>query len=127
MIIEVESNPNCETSLFLRFKEVGPAKPISHVKSYDRSSTGEWCAVVGWNEEEPHVCQAFAQLIEDSGSGFGYVIFGGNGGIRIKPETIQEDWTLATDKQWGEGYLTLADERDLRYVPQRKGRESNEG
>ena len=118
MFIEVEGNPNCEASIFLRFKELGPAKPISHIKSYDRTSTGEWCEVVGWMEEAPYVCQAFAQLIEDSGSGFGLVVYGGNGGIRLKPDPVDEDWNLGSDNQWGEAYLTLADERDLRYVPQ---------
>ncbi len=47
MFIEVEENPNCETSVFLRFKELGPAQRLRQVKSYERSSRGEWCDVVG--------------------------------------------------------------------------------
>ena len=51
MFVEVEDNPNCESSVFLRFKEVGPARRISHVKVFERASRGEWCSVVGWCED----------------------------------------------------------------------------
>lgn len=116
MFIEVESNPNCESSLFLRFKEVGPAKPVSHLKIYDRVPVGEWCAVTGWcdNESQP-TCQAYAQLIEDSGAGYAYLVYGGIWGIRLQPESLKEPWAVNSSSQWGEPYLTLADERDLRY------------
>ena len=116
MIIEVESNANVEESVFLRFKEVGPAKPVTHIKSYERSSRGEWCAVVGWNEGSvPPVCEAWAQPIEDSGSGLGYVVFGGMGGIRLRPVSIEEEWDLESPHQWGEAYLSLARKDDLRF------------
>ncbi|NKB81743.1 MAG: hypothetical protein GKS05_07640 [Nitrospirales bacterium] len=116
MIIEVESNANVEASIFLRFKELGPAKPITHLKSYERSSRGEWCAVVGWSEEgDDPVGEAWAQPIEDSGSGFGYVVFGGTGGIRLRPVSVEEAWNLESPHQWGEAYLSLASKDDLRF------------
>ena len=119
MFIEVESNPNCENSVFLRFKEVGPARPISHVKIYDRVPRGEWCSIVGWGEDpDESVCPAYAQKVEDSGSGLAILVFGGNWGLRLKPESCQSDWSLENQEQWGEAYLTLGDERDLRYLDQ---------
>lgn len=116
MIIEVESNENIAESVFLRFKELGPAKPITHVKSYERVSKGEWCEVVGWTDtvDQP-VCQAWAQPIEDSGVGTGYVVFGGMGGIRLKPISYQEEWDLGSPHQWGETHLSLASKDDLRF------------
>ena len=117
MFLEVENSENFEGSLFLRFKDVGPAQPLLQVKLYDRSPRGEWCDVVGWtdNEVEPN-CPAFAQLVEDSGSGVAYLIFGGNCGIRIKLATTKEPWSLESSNQWGESHLLLADLKDLKFA-----------
>src|SRR6266571_709292 len=70
MIVEVESNDNCETSFFGRFKEAGPARPVNQVKLYDQNPTGEWYWITGWSDDEQTpACQAYAQLVEDSGAG----------------------------------------------------------
>ena len=116
MFIEIESNPNCEDSIFLRFKELGPARRISQVKSYEQSSKGEWCDIVGWSEDPDHpMCPAFAQPVEDSGTGLAYLVFGGIWGVRLKPVSFQEEWSLESSHQWGETYLSLSDERDVQY------------
>ena len=117
MFLEVESSKNFEGSLFLRFKDVGPVKPLLHVKIYDRSPRGEWCDVVGWtdNEEVPN-CLAYAQLVEDSGAGVAYLIFGGNCGIRMKFAKIKEPWSLESSSQWGESHLLLADLSDIKFA-----------
>ncbi|HSN05530.1 MAG TPA: hypothetical protein VLS44_11125 [Nitrospira sp.] len=47
MIVEVESNDNCEASIFARFKEAGPAQPVLQVRRYDRNPAGEWYRVTG--------------------------------------------------------------------------------
>ena len=116
MIVEVESNGNTETSVFARFKEAAPAKPVVQVRLYDRTPSGEWCWITGWSDV-PHspCCPAYAQLVEDSGAGLAYLVYGGLYGIRFKPIAIDESWSLQSPNQWGEGYLLLADERDLRY------------
>jgi hypothetical protein len=118
MFVEVDSNPNCGSSVFLRFKEVAPPQAISHVKIYDRSSRGEWCAVTGWCDD-PHLpaCPAYVQKVEDSGAGVALLVFGGNYGIRLKPESCLDDWSLDHPEQWGEAYLSLSDERDVRWTP----------
>lgn len=41
MIVDVESNENCETSFFARFKAVGLAGPVIHVRLYERNQAGE--------------------------------------------------------------------------------------
>ena len=117
MFVEVESNPNCESSVFARFKETGPAKQVSQIKSYDRRPEGEWCWVTGWTNdpEAPH-CPAYTQPVEDSGAGLTNLVFGGLWGIRLRPVTIDEEWNLESPNQWGEPYLSLADLRDIRYL-----------
>lgn len=117
MIVEVESNENCEASAFARFKEVRPARPVLQVKLYDRNPAGEWYWVTGWSDnEQTPLCQAYAQLVEDSGSGLTHLVYGGIYGLRFKPTNIEAAWNLESPLQWGEAYLSLASDRDLRYA-----------
>jgi hypothetical protein len=114
MFIEVESNPNCGDSVFARFKEVGPARRVIQVKSFERSAQGEWCWVTGWSDDPEHPCDpAFTQPAEDSGAGITHLVFGGTWGIRLKPVSLNEEWNLESRNQWGESYLSLADPKDL--------------
>ena len=122
MVIEVESNPNCESSLYARFKESGPARRVEKVRSFERRAEGEWCWVIGWTDDPTHPrCHAQAQLVEDSGSGLTYVVFGGIWGIRLKPMLLDEDWSLESRNQWGEPYLAVADRRDIQYADEASG------
>jgi hypothetical protein len=116
MIVEVEANENCEASFFARFKEAGPARPIIQVRLYERNAAGEWYWVTGWsdNPETPR-CPAYAQRVEDSGSGLAHLVYGGIYGLRFKPVTIDEPWSLESSQQWGDTHLSLSSERDLRY------------
>jgi hypothetical protein len=117
MIVEVESNENCDASFFARFKEAGPARPVVLVRLFEHNPAGEWYWVTGWSDNaETPTCQAYAQLVEDSGSGLAHLVYGGIYGLRFKPITIEEPWSLASLHQWGEAYLSLASERDLRYA-----------
>jgi len=117
MIVEVDSNENCETSVFARFQEVGPARPVAQVRLYDRNPAGEWYWVTGWsdNQQTPS-CLAYARLIEDSGAGLAHVVYGGLYGLRFRPIDPDEPWSLVSPHQWGEAYLSLSDARDLRYA-----------
>ena len=116
MIVEVESSDNCEASVFARFKEAGPARPVIQVRLYDRNPSGEWYCVTGWSDNPvTPVCPAYAQLVEDSGSGLAHLIYGGIYGLRFKPVAIEEPWSLTSSTQWGETHLSLSSERDLRY------------
>jgi len=116
VIVEVESNENCVDGVFARFKEAGPARPVIQVRLYDRNPAGEWYWVTGWtdNSEAP-LCPAHGQLVEDSGSGLALLVFGGLYGLRFKPVTMEEPWSLESSHQWGETHLSLSRERDLRY------------
>jgi len=117
MFLEVESSDNCETSLFLRFKELGPSRTVTQVKSYERSPAGEWCDVVGYTDDvENPWCVASAQPVEDSGAGLAILIFGGVGGLRLKPVSCKEPWDVKSPQQWAETHLLIGDSRDLRYA-----------
>jgi len=117
VIVEVDSNDNCEASVFARFKEAGPAKPVVQVRLYERNPTGEWYWVTGWSDQaDTQACPAYAQLVEDSGAGFAQLVYGGIYGLRLKPIGSDEPWSLTSPSQWGETYLSLSSERDLKYA-----------
>lgn len=119
MIVDVESNENCEASCFVRFKEAGPARPVLQVRLYDRNPAGEWHWVTGWSDNaRSPICPAYAQPVEDSGAGVAYLIYGGHYGLRLKPVRHDEPWSLNSPHQWGEPYLSLASEHDVRYAVQ---------
>ena len=117
MIVEVESSENSKTSFLARFKEILPARPILQVRLYDRNPAGEWYWVTGWSDDvQTPPCQAYVQLVEDSGAGLTHLVYGGIHGLRFKPINIEEAWNLESPHQWGETYLSLASDRDLRYA-----------
>ena len=43
-------------------------------------------------------------------------MYGGLYGLRFKPINIEEAWNLESPRQWGEAYLSLASDRDIRYA-----------
>ncbi len=117
MIVEVESSENCEAGCFVRFKDIGPPRPILQVKLYDRNPAGEWYWVTGWSDDAPaRTCPAYGRVVEDSGAGLAYLVTGGLYGLRFKPLGRSEEWDLDSPHQWGEAYLLLADVADIRYA-----------
>lgn len=117
MFLDVETNPNCEQSVFLRFNEVQPPREVVQIKSYERLPQGEWCWITGWTDDPATPrCPAFVQVVDDSGAGQSYLVYGGSWGIRLKPVSLEEDWDLESPNQWGEPYLSLASTRDIKYA-----------
>ena len=109
--------------MFARNQDIGAARPIRKVKTFDRRSEGEWCWVTGWTDDETApTCQAYAQQVEDSGAGLTNLVYGGIGGVRLKPVAIEEEWNLESRNQWGEPYLSLADSKDIEYADGGEGR-----
>lgn len=121
MIVEVESNDNCPAGVFARFKEAGSARPVRQVRLYERNPAGEWCWITGWSDHpDTPPCQTYAQRVEDSGAGLAYLVYGGLYGVRMKPVQIDEPWNLTSPNQWGEAYLLLSTDRDLRYMDEKE-------
>lgn len=117
MYFEVDENPNYPGSVSMRFKELGPARPIKQLRVSDRKSGGELCWVTGWSDDAKQpLCPAYVQPVEESGLGLAYLIYGGNCGIRFKPVESNEDWNLLSPDQWGEAFLLIGDLRGIVYA-----------
>ncbi len=112
MFIEVEPNPNCKKSDLFVFNEMESPKPVAGLK-LTRKGADITADVTGVDAGGKFV-QAFAQKVQDSGAGFGFLIFGGAWGIRLRPSDLRhEKWDLANPNQWGEAYLVYADEEGI--------------
>lgn len=112
MFIEIEPNPNCKKSDLFVFNEMEDPKPVSGLKLTKNGE--EITADVTGVDVGAKFVQAFAQKVQDSGAGFGYLIFGGAWGIRLRPQKLRsETWDLKNPHQWGEAYLVYADEEGL--------------
>ena len=108
MYLEVEDNPNCEDSVSMRFKELGPPQRIKQIKIESHGKGSDLCWVVGWSDDpDQPVGPAYAQKVEDSGMGRAFLIYGGIFGIRLRPVRIDEPWDTNSKNQWGEAFLLL--------------------
>lgn len=114
MILEVTANPNVPEEIQLRFRETGPARRVVRIRAPLRGLGVETlCAVTGWDAEAQAPVPAWARQIEDSGDGLATIVYGGTGGLRLKPLDRDEPWSLSSGVQWGEAYLTVKDEAGL--------------
>jgi len=120
MYFEVDDNPNYQGSVSMRFKELGPARPIKQIRLSDRKSDGELCWVTGWcDDPKGPVCAAYLQPVEESGLGKAHLIYGGNWGLRFKPVGLNEDWDIKSPEQWGEAFLLINDTRGVVFSEER--------
>ena len=104
--VEVVAAGNSPMDLNRVFDLLSEPRVIRRVFTADRMDVDMWCDVTGWSEDGP--CPAYAALSEDSGDGTVLVIYGGDDGIRLRPEGMAGDWDLSNGGQWGEPCLMLA-------------------
>jgi hypothetical protein len=92
----VDPNPNVADGCGLRFKAEDPPRPVSRIR-YE----GALFTVQGWSSADGgRPCPAYAVTVEDSGSGTATLVYGGDWGLRLKPDS---GGTVV-----GEPYLLLA-------------------
>jgi hypothetical protein len=98
----------------MAYKNLAAPFAVAQVRIFDGTPGGQLCYVTGWSSENNGTAvTAFAVAVEDSGSGGGYLLYGGDWGIRLAPATGDQAWDLNNPAQWGETHLVLADREDL--------------
>lgn len=87
-------------------------RPVRAVWTSLPTGADAWCAVTGWSSDG--ACPAYAATVEDSGDGTALLVYGGDQGIRLKPEGSSAQWSLHAKEQWGEPCLLLPLETEVR-------------
>lgn len=104
VLIQIDENPNCAAWDGQVFQPRTVPREISHVRS-EREGTAVWCEITGLDEAELP-CPAMACIVDDSGDGTCYLVFGGAWGLRLKDDS----------STWGVPYMLLpGDGADLRF------------
>ena len=112
VLVDVEEGENCSYSMQLVFSTVDEARRVRQVRLYHESDAGRFYDVAAWhNEDEPS--PALGVAVEDSGEGRAYLIYGGNGGLRIRPAESNHPWDLDAPDQWGRSHMLLANPQDI--------------
>ena len=106
--IDVKSGRNYKDSLELVFNGLGKPYTITKVMTDDRDGVTRMHKVTGWSSVGK--CDAVALIVEDSGAGSALLIHGGDEGIRLMADDIDEAWDLDSASQWGEPCLLLAED-----------------
>jgi hypothetical protein len=104
MFIDVEPNPNTETGFNMVYRDVSKAREVFCIK-YTVGVEDQPVQITGWNADSNTPCPAFACKVEESGDGMALLIYGGSGGVRMKPLEDESAWDSASTKQWGDSHL----------------------
>ncbi|MSQ32279.1 MAG: hypothetical protein EXR59_03455 [Dehalococcoidia bacterium] len=108
--IDVKSGRNNKDSLELVFNGLGKPYTITKVMTDDRVGVTRMHKVTGWSTQGP--CDAIALIVEDSGAGSALLIQGGDEGLRLMADDINEAWDLDSANQWGEACLLLSEDAE---------------
>ncbi len=112
--VEVEENANSFGVPLRAFSAKGAPYPVAQVRSDPRSGRAVPHWITGWSSEGGgSPCPARCVPVEDSGAALSYLVYGGDWGVRFKPAGLDEPWSAASPRQFGEPYLLLAEESDL--------------
>ena len=104
MYIDIEANENIHENFSMLYRGISESREIYCIK-YNIEGKESPVQVIGWDSETRSPCAAYACEIEESGDGVATLIYGGTGGIRIKPLEDETDWELGAPKQKGITHL----------------------
>ena len=104
--VEVTAAANSPMPLHRVFDLLEAPRAIRRVFTADPAGGDGWQQVAGWNDGAGPG-PAWAALAEDSGDGVILLVYGGDDGIRLKPDGDTAAWSLDAPGQWGEPCLML--------------------
>jgi hypothetical protein len=119
--VEVEANDNTPMTAMQVYKNVGEPFRVSQVAIYEGMPEAMVYEVTGWSSVDGGTpVEAYAVQVEDSSEGSAYLVYGGDWGIRLRPATSDQGWSIDAPDQIGETHLVLASLEDLRSWEQRE-------
>lgn len=112
--LEVEENENCTYMPMQAYEMHRAPVPIGRVRLSHEGGPEQVYRVTGWSSEGGGApCPAMYAPVSDSGQAMVHLVYGGDWGIRLMPETAGEEWSLESANQFGEPYIMLTDEGDI--------------
>lgn len=112
--IETEENENCDYMPLLLYEAHSDPVPIRKVILDEPDRPHGVYNVIGWcSEGDGMPCPAMYAPVSDSGQAVVHLVYGGDWGIRLKPENLNEDWDINSPNQNGEPYIMLIDGSDI--------------
>ncbi len=110
--VEVEENPNSGRLPMHVFPVVGRRRPLFQLVVASQGNVEALHWVTGWTSRKGgSPCPAYCVPVEDSGSSetvLSYLVYGGDWGLRFKPVSLSEEWSIESLQQFGEPCLLLA-------------------
>ena len=108
--IEVEENPNSDYMPLMLYEAHSDPVPVSRVDLDEPDRPAGVYDVTGWcSEGGGSPCAALYAPVSDSGQAVVHLIYGGDWGVRFRPENSDEPWDIDSDAQFGEPYVMLLD------------------
>jgi hypothetical protein len=111
--LEVEDNDNCPGLPLMTYQTLGQPTRAAQVRVAGPRGPEELHWVTGWQEDDGSPCPAHYVPVSDSGAGMAYLLYGGDWGIRMKPVSLDEEWSKESSNQWGAPWLLLSEESDI--------------
>jgi hypothetical protein len=105
VLIQVDENPNCETCEGQVFQPRTEPQVVARVR-LERGGADCWYEITGL-EAEGRPCPAMATLVDDSGEGICYLVFGGAWGLRLRSPSSSDSWDMQDASQFGRPFLLL--------------------
>jgi len=113
ILLEIPDNPNCPSVEQRVFHDVEPARTVSHVRLTPDGQPAQWYDVTGWTAAGTP-CPAWVQKVDDSGEGVAFLLYGGDAGLRLRPNGDSAPWQLEDPRQWGESFFLLPDVSEVK-------------
>ena len=114
LYIEVETNDNCDGIPERVFSTKGERYQVAQLRLDTKAGKGVLHWATGWSSQgDGSPCPAYAIPVEDSGAGISHLVYGGDWGVRFKPLSSTSPWSAASNDQFGEPYLLLAETSDI--------------
>ena len=112
--VETEENSNCEWMPLQVYEAHETPRPVCYIRLEDPNHPFGIYEVSGWSSNEGgSPCPALYAPVSDSGQAVVHLVYGGDWGIRLRPENTPGEWSIDNHAQHGEPYLMLIDGSDI--------------
>ncbi len=115
--IDIEDNENCGYYPTQTFEMRGIPETGSAVEVDELPGATDPQRIVGWCSDGGGTpCEITVVTIGDSGAGESRLIKGGDYGVRVRPATAAESWSIDAPTERGEPYILLDSEARYRLI-----------